>query len=349
MSKKFTALLVFVLVLILVAALPISAQDEGEGELEVTDIALGFGVDVVFAPHIVALEKGWFEEAGFTSVETPTFSAGALAGEALAAGEIQLWTPGNVPPISFIHNAFPIVVTGINTSAYIEKLTVRADVEIEEPEDLYDIRIGLLEGSTASAVLANIAAEYDLDVNQMQVVNLPPPEQLTSLINNDIQGMIVWNPWWFLAAEEIDIVNLHFGNRANFPWDDSEWQSSFTLSLWVMPEDFIREAPNSAAALMDVMLQAQAYVADPENREEVIEMVAEFNDQPIELVEATFDDYDWDTTIDESYVNDMEQYTEFLFEAGRIDDQLEPLSYTYTEFLGEFEEDLVELEGEWTP
>ena len=26
-------------------------------------------MDAVFAPHIVAMQKGWFEEAGFTSVD----------------------------------------------------------------------------------------------------------------------------------------------------------------------------------------------------------------------------------------------------------------------------------------
>ena len=84
-------------------------------------------------------------------IDTPTFTAGALAGEALAAGEIQLWTPGNVPPISMVHNGMPIVISGVNTDAYVDKFVVRADAKVEEPEDLYDLRIGLLEGSTASA------------------------------------------------------------------------------------------------------------------------------------------------------------------------------------------------------
>lgn len=346
-SNKILVLMLILAVALVLALQPVAAQDDME--LEVTEISLGFGVDAVFAPHIVAIQKGWFEEAGFTSVETPTFTAGALAGEALAAGEIQLWTPGNVPPISMIHNGMPIVIVGVNTDAYVEKFTVRSDAGIEEPEDLYDIRIGLLEGSTASAVLANIAAQYDLDVNEMEVVNLPPPEQLTSLINDDIQAMVVWNPWTYNAEQEIDVTVMHSGTVANFPWDDSEWQSSYTLSVWAMPEEFIREAPNSANAMMSVLLRAQEYVRDPENREEVIEMVAEWNDQPVELIDALWDDYNFDPTIGETYINDMTEYTEFLFEAGRIDDQLDPLDYTYTGFLAEYSEDYAEVEGAWAP
>lgn len=331
---------------------PAESADETMAELEVTDIALGMGVDAVFAPHIVAMQKGWFEEAGFTSVDTPSFTAGALAGEALAAGEIQLWTPGNVPPISMVHNGMPILITGVNTPAYVEKFVVRGDAQIEEPEDLYDIRIGLLEGSTASAVLANIANQYDLDSNKMQVVNLPPPEQLTSLINNDVQGIIVWNPWPYqaLQTEGLDAKVLHDGTTAYFPWDDgSSYQSTYTLSVWAMGEEFVRENPVAAQAIMDVMLRGQEYVRDPANREEVIQMVAEWNDQPIEMLESLWDDYPFDTTIGETYQNDMQVYTDFLADAGRIGDPMDPLDYTYTGLLNSYNPDYVEVEGNWQP
>ncbi len=320
-------------------------------ELEVTDIALGFGVDAVFAPHIVGINKGWFEEAGFTSVETPTFTAGALAGEALAAGEIHLWTPGNVPPISMRHSGMPIVIVGVNTDAYIEKLAVRADAGVEEPEDLYNIRIALLEGSTASAVLANLAERYDLDVTRMQVVNLQPPEQLTALINNEVQAMLVWNPWTYLAQQEegLEVVIMSDGTTVNFPWDQGEFQSSYTLSVWAMSEDFIRQAPNSAHALMNVLLRAQEYVRDPANREEVLTMLAEWNDQPYELLDSLWDDYHFDPTIGETYIRDMQEYTTFLFDAGRIESQIDPLEYTYTGFLAEYNPDYVEIEGKWQP
>jgi ABC-type nitrate/sulfonate/bicarbonate transport system substrate-binding protein len=53
---------------------------------------------------MVAISKGWFKDAGFTDVTTKTFTGGARAGEALVADEIQLWTPGNLPPISMAHN-----------------------------------------------------------------------------------------------------------------------------------------------------------------------------------------------------------------------------------------------------
>jgi ABC-type nitrate/sulfonate/bicarbonate transport system substrate-binding protein len=345
MMRRLGILLVLLLVLVPV----IGAQ---EGDLETTTLRMGFGVDPVFAPHIVAIEKGWFEEAGFETIETVTFTAGALAGEALVAGEIELWTPGNVPPISMVHNGMPIVIVGTNTLAYIDRFVARADAVLEEPEDLYDIRIGLLEGSTASAVLENIVKQYELDPLKMQVVNLPPPEQLTSLVNNDIQAFIVWNPWPYLASqqEDLEIEILHSGTESNFAWDeDGEYQASFTRSVWVMSEAFIRDNPNAAAAIMDVLQRAQDYVADPENREEVVTMISEYLDQPVEQNEALWDDYQFVNVFDEAYVRDMQAYTDFLYDAGRIDDPRDPLSYTYTGFMEAHNPDNVVIPGEWTP
>ena len=132
----------------------LSTRAFAQAKPETAKLAMGFGLDPVFAPHMVAMAKGWFRDAGFTDVSTKTFSGGAVAGEALVANEIQLWTPGNLPPISMAHNGVPIVVLGSNAIAWaVDKLVARKDANIRTPEDLYKIKIGLLQGSTASADL----------------------------------------------------------------------------------------------------------------------------------------------------------------------------------------------------
>ncbi len=325
---------------------------EEDGELETTSLRLGFGVDPVFAPHIAAIELGYFEEAGFTDIETTSFTSGQIAGEAVAAGEIELWTPGNVPPISMIHNGVPIVVLGTNTTAYLEQLVVRSDAIPQEPEDLLDLTIGLLEGSTASAVLANIAEAYDLDPLEFTTVNLPPPEQMTSISTGEIDAFLVWNPWPYLAVEDpdLDVEILHTGTVSNFPWDQgSELRTSSTRSLWVTSEDFIVNSPNAAAAMTEALLRGQEYVANPANRDEVITMVSEFLEQPVEQNEALWDGYEFTTAFDQAYVDDMQAYTEFLAETGRIADAMDPMSYTYTGFVERYDAALVDVEGDWSP
>jgi ABC-type nitrate/sulfonate/bicarbonate transport system permease component/ABC-type nitrate/sulfonate/bicarbonate transport system substrate-binding protein len=329
------------------AAMPAAARAQTP---EVKTLVLGFGVDPVFAPHIVAMQKGWFREAGFEAVETRTFTAGALAGEALAAGQIHLWTPGNVPPISMRHNGLPIVVLGTNALAYIEKLVVRKDAGVRDPADLARIRIGLLEGSTASAVLDRLVAHYRLDPKKLQVVNLPPPEQLTSLVSNQIQAFLVWNPWPYLALQKADVKIMHTGTVSHFASDDGKpVRTSHTRSLLVASEAFVRKSPNAARAMMRTLLRAQAYVAEPRNRDEVIELISKQMNQPVEQNRALWGDYAFDFSFDERYVEDMKAYTGFLARTGRIKNPMDPLAYTYTGYVAEFQPAAVTVKGTWNP
>jgi ABC-type nitrate/sulfonate/bicarbonate transport system substrate-binding protein len=343
----FARLSVVVALVAAVAGQPLAAPS---GTPEIKTLSMGFGVDPVFAPHIIAMEKGWFREAGFERVETKTFTAGALAGEALAAGQIQLWTPGNLPPISMRHNGLPIVILGTNTLAYIDRLVVRADANVQRPADLYNIRIGLLEGSVASAVLDRIAEYYRLDVRRLQVVNLPPPEQLTSLINNNIQAFICWNPWPYLAQQRANVKILHTGTVSHFADDAGrKVQTSNTRSIFVASEDFVRRSPNAARAMMRVLLRAQLYVSDPKNRDEVIATISRFLQQPVEQNRALWGDYAFDPRFDKKYWEDMKVYTDFLAKTGRIRNPVDPLEYTYTGYVEEFNPALVTLRGKWKP
>jgi ABC-type nitrate/sulfonate/bicarbonate transport system substrate-binding protein len=328
---------------------PGTASAQGEPEIE--ELALGFGVDVAFAPHVVAIEKGWFEDAGFAGVSTRTFTAGALAGEALVAGEIHLWTPGNLPPISMVHNAIPVVVIGNNAIANgLEKLVVRSDAGVEAPEDLCNIKVGLLQGSTSSAFLGALAAHYGLDPACLQVVNLPPPEQLASLVSGDTQALLSWEPWPYRALEGTDAEIVHTGLVSHFPQNEGEEvKVSHNRSLYVVSQEFARDHPNAVQALVDVLTRAQKYVADPANREEVVKLFSEFQNQDPEVNAELWDNFVFDPTIDEAYVADMAATADFLEQSGRISDRMDVLDYTYTAPLQAADPSLVEVEGQWQP
>jgi ABC-type nitrate/sulfonate/bicarbonate transport system substrate-binding protein len=320
-------------------------------EPEIKDLALGFGVDIAFAPHVVAIKKGWFKDAGFDNVSTKTFSAGALAGEALVAGDIQLWTPGNLPPISMVHNAIPIVVIGNNAVANgLEKLVVRKDAGVEKPEDLCSIKIGLLQGSTSSAFLGALAEHYGLDPTCLQVVNLPPPEQLASLVSGDTQALLSWEPWPYRALEGTDAVVVHTGLVSHFPQNDGEHvKVSHNRSLYVVSQEFARDNPNAVRALVAVLTRAQKYVADPAHRDEVVQLFSEFQNQDPKVNAKLWDNFVFNPAIDQGYVEDMEATADFLEKSGRIHDRQNVLEYTYTEPLKEVDPTLVKVDGKWQP
>lgn len=338
------------LALVLAAVAPVGTTAYAQ-KPEISELALGFGIDPPFAIHIVAIEKGWFADAGFTDVSTKSFTAGALAGEALLAGEIQLWTPGNLPPISMFHNGIPVVILGtdsINTG--LEKLVVRNDANVNKPEDLYNIKIGLLTGSTSGAMLGNIVKHYGLDASRIQAVNLAPPEQLASLASGDVQAMIVWEPWVFRALSELDVKVLHTGRVSHFEGNDGEAvQVSNNRSVFVMSQDFVRENPNATQAIIEVLVRAQKYVADPANTAEVQGIFSKFQDQDVEMNKAIWDNFVYDGTFDDNYIEDMEATANFLEGAGRIKGRTHILDYTYTGPVEAVDPSLAKVKGRWQP
>jgi len=345
--KRILFVSLALIVLFYSAALTIFAEGkkavEPVGEVEVRKLLLHFQPNDVFAPHSVAIKKGWFEEAGFEEIELKTFTAGALAGEALIGGEIHVWNPGNLPVISMRHNGVPVVVCGVLTVCPAEYLYVRNDAGVTRPEDLYNIRIGLLEGSTQTGVMENLGIHYDLDPGRFETVNLPPPEQVTALLNNEIQASPLFPP--FSYYPEVHKI-------ATYKFDSLKF--SHTNVPIVFTEDFIRKNPNAAKAILKVLIRGQEYCDNPANKEEVMKIHQEFTEQTMDIIEMGWDPY-WghpdlpNGPVNKRYVDDMQNYTDFLFKHGRIKEKMHPLDYTYTRFLKEIKPDYVNLEGRWTP
>ena len=329
------------------AGLALAPHAFAQGKPETGKLALAFGLDPVFAPHMVAMQKGWFGEAGFAEVTTRTFSGGALAGEALVAGEIALWTPGNLPPISMTHSGVPIVVLGTNALAMsADRLVARKDANVRAPEDLYKVKIGLLQGSTASADLYYLAKHYNLDEKRLQVVNMPPPEQLAALNSNAVQAMLCWQPWGYNALKTGNAELVHTGLESGFAANKGQAaQISYTRSLFVASEEFVRKNPVATRRMMQVLLRAQRYVADPKNRDEVVTLFVKETKQDRALADAIWDQYTFDPTFDQAYVRDMERLSEYLSASGRLKSPKHPLEYTYTEPVAAFDPALVKTPG----
>lgn len=314
---------------------------------EVTRLGLAFGLDPVFAPHMIAMQKGWFRDAGFAEVTTKTFSGGALAGEALVAGDIQLWTPGNLPPISMTHSGVPIVVLGTNCLAMsADRLVARKDANVRAPEDLYKVKIGLLQGSTASADLYYLAKHYGLDEKRLQVVNMPPPEQLAGLNANAVQAMLCWQPWGYNALKSGNAELVHTGLVSGFAANrDQPAQISYTRSLFVASQEFVTKNPVATRRMVEVLLRAQRYVADPKNRNEVVTLFVEQSKQDRALADAIWDQYTFDPVFDDRYVRDMERLSEYLVATGRLKAPKSPLDYTYTDPTAAVDPALVKVPG----
>lgn len=345
--KRFLRTLISAAAFAVMVPLAASAQ-----QVETDTLNISIGPDLPFLVHIVAKEKGWFADAGFKNVEFKTFASGNLAGEALLADQIQLWTPGNLPPVSMAHNGIPVVILGSNAVSHgLEKIVVRKDAGVENPEDLYKVKLGLLVSSTSGALLGNVAKHYGLDAAKIQTVNLAPPEALAAMSNNEIQGIVFWEPFPYRAVKEQDGKIIHTGTKSFFAKNNGEDVAvSNNRTIWVASQDWVRANPNATNALVKVLVKAQAYVADPANKDEVLKIFSDAQKQPVEMNQALLDNYTFTAKVDKSYVDDMAAIADYLQATNRIQgEKKDVLTYTYTEPLKAVDPSFVEVEGQWKP
>lgn len=333
------------------ALFALSASAASAADIETDTLSVAIGVDLPFLVHVVAKEKGFFADAGFTNVDFKTFQSGNLAGEALLSGDIQLWTPGNLPPISMAHNGAPVVMLGSNAVSHgLEKIVVRKDAGVNTPEDLYKIKLGLNVSSTSGALVGNLAKHYGLDASRLTLVNLAPSEAMAAMKNNEIQGIVFWEPWPYLALHEQDTKLVHTGTMSEFDGNKGEAvQVSNNRTVWVASQDWVRANPKATDALVGVLVKTQKYVSDPANREEVLKIFSDFENQEFAMNSDLLSDYTFDASVDAAYVEDMNAVTQFLVETNRISDAQDPMSYTYTAPLAAADASLVKIEGTWKP
>src|SRR3546814_16058962 len=71
-------------------------------------------------------------------------------------------------------------------------------------------------------MVANLAKHYGLDMAKIQLVNLAPPEQLSSLATGAIDGVCVWQPWVQLAGKKISVDVVHTGAHSSFAGTDGK-------------------------------------------------------------------------------------------------------------------------------
>jgi ABC-type nitrate/sulfonate/bicarbonate transport system substrate-binding protein len=341
--RKTWILAVIAAVLAICLATPVFAgggQEATGAGPELKKITIQFQPNPLFAAISVPLEKGWFQEEGIETVDIKNFSSGNLAGEALISGDLSVWVPGNMPVISMRHNGVPIVVTGNFNTCPAEKLMVRKDAGVKTPQDLYKIKIGLLQGSTASGVIEELATANGLDVTKLQIVNLPPPEQVTALKNNEIQALLCWPP----ASLQVEDVAVYMFDSIKY---------SHTRVPIVFGESFLRKNPKTAEAIMRVLYRGQEFCRDKANWPEAKAIHAKRSEQSLELVEQMWPYY-WnlamdDGSINQQFVDDFAAYTAFQVRNGMISNPVPVLDYTYTDILKKINPAYVKIEGKWKP
>lgn len=191
----------------LALAVPIAAN--AQDDLIELNAGMVSAIDQLGLP--IALEQGFFEKHGLDVTIANPYATGVDSLNALQAGEVDTVQVG-VPMIGAVIRGMDIVALGnySGNAAQLGSDTTMALVAREGAGiDANDLKT--LKGKKVAASFGTINHLYalaliesaGLAVDDVQLVNTPPPDMTVALLSGGIDAFVGWDPWPIVALKDV--------------------------------------------------------------------------------------------------------------------------------------------------
>jgi sulfonate transport system substrate-binding protein len=226
------------------------------------------------------------------TVDTINFRGSSPQITAMAAGEIDMGAFAALPLYLAVHNAGLDVklvadiiqdgIEGYNSEAYM----VRTDSGIESVEDLRGKRIGTNAiGSASDTAMRAMLRQNGLDpTRDVQFVEVGFPNIPTMMEEGKLDMGTVIQPMAGMLEERGDFKALFRARDAVGPSQ---------IVFLVARGEFLEANREQLLDFFEDHVRATRWLRDPENREEAIQMIADFVRQPPENLSHVFTERDY--------------------------------------------------------
>ena len=176
-----------------VTALALLAATAFAAHAQSKEVVIGYQDMVV--PWRYAQETKQLEERTGYKVTYRQIGSGAEVVRALASGAIQIGEAGSAPFAAALSQGVPIevfwILDNINEA---EALVARNGSGVNSVADLKGKKIALPFASTTHFHLLVALESAGIKPNEVQILNLRPPEALAAWQRGDIDATFIWNP-----------------------------------------------------------------------------------------------------------------------------------------------------------
>lgn len=131
------------------------------------------------------------------------FNSGPPLLEALGAGALDAGHTGDVPPIFALSARQDVVLIGAYTGSPVgSAILVKADGPIKTLADLKGKTLAFKRGSSAHNVALQLLRTAGLSLDDVQQVDLAPPDAGPAFANGSIDAWSIWDPYTALAEQD---------------------------------------------------------------------------------------------------------------------------------------------------
>ncbi|MGN7610504.1 ABC transporter substrate-binding protein [Magnetococcales bacterium HHB-1] len=197
----------------------------------------------------LAQEKGLFKHVGLNIDITP-FSAGKLAADALSAGDVDLATCAEYVVVKKSFNEPNLRILGSIATATTNWIIGRKERGIASVKDLRGKKVGLTKGSTAEYFLGRVLTAYHMNFDDIELVDLAPPDIVESITRGDTDAAITWHPYVHHIQEQLGNNGISF--------DGQEGQNFYFILI--SNQTWLSQHPEHAERFMRALYRTERWL-----------------------------------------------------------------------------------------
>ena len=306
MGKTF-ALILLLTMLTVGCSAPKSAQKQAT-PTKVDAINISYVKLPLNVPSIVEKKVGLFEkEFGKDNIKVtfPEIIQGPKMTEAMASGDLDFANAlGGTSAILAAANGVPLKVIGIYSRAPKAFTIMAKDPAIKSVADLKGKKVAGPKGTILHQLLLASQEKSGLKADDVSFVNMDIPPAMAAMLNGNVDAALIAGP----AVSKAQEAGAHIITTG-------ENLLSATIVIAVRTE-FLDKHPDLVKRYLQVHADSLKYMK--EHTDDVYKMAAEETGLSIAQVSDMYGLYDFNPTITDNDIKDLEKTQDFLKQNGML-------------------------------
>ena len=284
-------------------------------------MVVGTGVDPSLSQIYLGVEAGIFAKHDL-DVEVKLFGSATASTPSLIPGDIQV-SLTSVPGGALGHGkADKIVLVGLAAVLRNYQGIVVRD-GINSIEDMRGKKVGIAIGTSLEISSKQAFTRNNMTFDDIEVVNVEPPEMLAAFLRDDIDGFFVWEPWLtrgmlgsngkghHIPGMEFFVVNVHL----------------------TMDRDWVEANRDVAVRFVRAFKEAGELARD--NPDVAAPLVAKFLKLDVDLTKALMPKAEFMLKLDDYALGVLKTEVDILIGSQRMDGPFNYETYVYPDLLRE--------------
>ncbi|WP_078411807.1 aliphatic sulfonate ABC transporter substrate-binding protein [Priestia abyssalis] len=316
LKKSLLSLIISILFIGVLSGCAQSGGEEGKDSGEQT-VKIGYFPNLTHIATIVALEKGYFEEAFGKDVklETKTFTNGGLFMEAMSTKAIDVGTVGPGPLLNFYvkNPEYHLISGAVNGGAV---LVASEASNITDLKDLDGKKVAIpVIGSTQDVMLRKALQDVNLkpttNGGTVELYAAAPADTASLFVQKSVDAAATQEPWGY-------VLETQAKGKLLLNWDEFAWGKESTNTVVAASKPFL-EREGLAASYLNAHKKAVDFIKEnpEESQDLVIKHLKELTGKELnkEEVTAALSRLEVTTDVNEQVIQEMADISK---EAGYI-------------------------------